>query len=255
MPMPIFKMKEELKEIEEETKFDEGESDESECESDESECETESECERGDSKSIMHYTSSQKILLVGEGDFSFALSLARAFGTAYNMVATSLDSLEMLGKKYNNGVENVRELEDRGCIVLHGIDATQMSQHYFLSTQRFDRVIYNFPHVGFMFPEDSFCQIKMNKQLVKGFLMNAKLLLMRPKGEVHVSHKEGQPYNQWDLAKKAAKAGLVFHHKVPFCRTDYPGYSNKRAHGFFADNSFPLFPASTFIFHFDNLTT
>lgn len=39
-----------------------------------------------------HYTSSQRILLVGEGDFSFALSLASAFGSATNMVATSLDS-------------------------------------------------------------------------------------------------------------------------------------------------------------------
>lgn len=237
------KIKEEEKE--EETESDEGES--------ESESESESMWAR-EEKSIMHYASSQKILLVGEGDFSFALCLARAFGTAYNMVATSLDSLEMLGKKYSNGVENVRELEERGCIVLHGVDATKMSQHYFLSTQRFDRVIYNFPHVGFMFPEGSVCQIKLNKQLVKGFLMNAKLLLMSPAGEVHVSHKEGQPYSQWDLSKKAAKIGLVFHQKVPFCKTDYPGYSNKRAHGFFADNTFPLFPASTFIFHLDNIS-
>jgi len=43
-------------------------------------------------KSISHYSSSQKILLVGEGDFSFSLCLARAFGTAKNMVATTLDT-------------------------------------------------------------------------------------------------------------------------------------------------------------------
>ncbi|GAB2281975.1 hypothetical protein Dimus_016539 [Dionaea muscipula] len=34
---------------------------------------------------------SDKILLVGEGDFSFAACLAKAFGSATNMVATSLD--------------------------------------------------------------------------------------------------------------------------------------------------------------------
>ena len=41
---------------------------------------------------IQHYSSSQKILLVGEGDFSFSACLARHFGSAANMVATSLDS-------------------------------------------------------------------------------------------------------------------------------------------------------------------
>ena len=39
-----------------------------------------------------HYSSLQQILLVGEGDFSFSLCLANAFGSASNIVATSLDS-------------------------------------------------------------------------------------------------------------------------------------------------------------------
>lgn len=39
-----------------------------------------------------HYSSKHKILFVGEGDFSFSLCLARAFGAAHNLVATSLDS-------------------------------------------------------------------------------------------------------------------------------------------------------------------
>jgi hypothetical protein len=43
-------------------------------------------------KWIEHYSSSHKILLVGEGDFSFAVCLAKTFGTAENMIATSFDS-------------------------------------------------------------------------------------------------------------------------------------------------------------------
>ncbi|PRQ30424.1 hypothetical protein RchiOBHm_Chr5g0024491 [Rosa chinensis] len=43
-------------------------------------------------KRIVHYSSSQKILLVGEGDFSFAACLATAFDSAANIVATSLNS-------------------------------------------------------------------------------------------------------------------------------------------------------------------
>lgn len=39
-----------------------------------------------------HYSSNHRILLVGDGDFSFSLCLARAFGSAHNLVATSLDS-------------------------------------------------------------------------------------------------------------------------------------------------------------------
>lgn len=39
-----------------------------------------------------HYSSKHKILFVGEGDFSFSLCLARAFGSAHNLIATSLDS-------------------------------------------------------------------------------------------------------------------------------------------------------------------
>lgn len=46
----------------------------------------------GEIRWIRHYCSYQRILLVGEGDFSFSASLARAFGSATNMIATSLDS-------------------------------------------------------------------------------------------------------------------------------------------------------------------
>lgn len=67
---------------------------------------------------------------------------------------------ENIGKKYSNGIRNVRELEERGCLVLYGVDAMDMSHHFFLKTQRFDRIVYNFPHVGFLYPEDSYCQIQ-----------------------------------------------------------------------------------------------
>lgn len=43
-------------------------------------------------KWVKHYCSSHKMLLVGEGDFSFSASLAAAFGSAHNMIATSLHS-------------------------------------------------------------------------------------------------------------------------------------------------------------------
>lgn len=50
------------------------------------------EMEVKETKRLRHYSNKQKILLVGEGDFSFSLSLARAFGSATNLTATTLDT-------------------------------------------------------------------------------------------------------------------------------------------------------------------
>lgn len=45
-----------------------------------------------ETKTLKQYSNKQKILLVGEGDFSFSLSLGRAFGSASNITTSSLDS-------------------------------------------------------------------------------------------------------------------------------------------------------------------
>ncbi|OWM85913.1 uncharacterized protein At4g26485-like [Punica granatum] len=50
---------------------------------------------------IMHYSSYHRILLVGEGDFSFAACSARAFGSAPNIIATSLDSQGFIYKEHS----------------------------------------------------------------------------------------------------------------------------------------------------------
>lgn len=89
---------------------------------------------------------------------------------------------------------------------------------------------------------------RLNKRLVKGFLKNAKLLLKKEGGEIHISHKEGHPYNKWHLEKKAHKIGLVLTQSVPFCKDDYPGYENKRAHGTLSDASFHLGDCTTYMF-------
>ncbi|GLJ08332.1 hypothetical protein SUGI_0086640 [Cryptomeria japonica] len=50
-------------------------------------------------RKLMHYSSLHRILLVGEGNFSFSSSLANAFDCAHNIVARSLDSRGLRRKK------------------------------------------------------------------------------------------------------------------------------------------------------------
>ena len=48
--------------------------------------------EKKAAKWLGHYSSAQSILVVGDGDFSFSLALATAFGSGEKLVATSFDS-------------------------------------------------------------------------------------------------------------------------------------------------------------------
>ncbi|KAK0595974.1 hypothetical protein LWI29_011594 [Acer saccharum] len=89
---------------------------------------------------------------------------------------------------------------------------------------------------------------KVEQGIGKGFLKNAKVMLKEGKGEIHVSHKEGDPYDKWELVNKAEKIGLIIHQVVPFCKQDYPGYHNKRAQGNNSDAPFPLGDCSTYKF-------
>ncbi|KAF6153861.1 hypothetical protein GIB67_001094 [Kingdonia uniflora] len=88
---------------------------------------------------------------IESGDFSFSACLAKAFGSANNMVATSLDSLVFLEKNYKNASSNILEIRNRGGIVLNNVDATKMAKNCLLKGRTFDRIIYNFPHAGFSF--------------------------------------------------------------------------------------------------------
>lgn len=88
-------------------------------------------------------------MLVGEGDFSFALAWARFQARAVAptsapalLTATSLDSEADVARKY--GLANVEQLRALGATVVHGVDAAQLGACNF--PHRFDEVRFNFPH-------------------------------------------------------------------------------------------------------------
>ncbi|XP_031405106.1 uncharacterized protein At4g26485-like isoform X2 [Punica granatum] len=198
-------------------------------------------------KKIMHYSSNHNILLVGEGDFSFAACLARAFGSAPHIVATSLDSRVKLESKYSRASINLEELEYRGCTVLHGVNAHTMSEHPSLIHKSFDRIVYNFPHAGFFDKEDDPLQIKVHRELVEGFLKSASSMLSY-NGQVHITHKTAYPFSAWDIVGLAKKVGLYLLDEDKFMPKRYPGYVNKRGEGPRCDESFPIGSCSTYKF-------
>ncbi|XP_022717875.1 uncharacterized protein At4g26485-like [Durio zibethinus] len=194
---------------------------------------------------IRHYCSFHKILLVGEGDFSFSASLAKAFGSATNMVATSLDSRGFLFRNYKKAMSNIHELRTRGCRILHGVDATEMANHYSLGGIKFDRVIYNFPHAGFYSDEPGESQKRRHQLLISLFFKNAKVMIDES-GEIHVTHKSNAFFLGWNLRGLASAVGLRLIEEVPFNFTDYPGYRTK--YGFGGDKNFNCNPSKTYKF-------
>jgi 25S rRNA (uracil2634-N3)-methyltransferase len=88
----------------------------------------------------------QRILTVGDGDFSFSLALARALG-GQNVVATSYESYASLQQIYGTQCTDVlRELALLGARVAHGVDAADLPATLPLDCSgsgRFERIVWN----------------------------------------------------------------------------------------------------------------
>nr|GLL44915.1 uncharacterized protein At4g26485-like isoform X1 [Ipomoea trifida] len=198
-----------------------------------------------DDKWIKHYSSSQKILLVGEGDFSFSAALATAFGDASNMLATSLNSHAFLAENYENAVSNIAMMRRKGCKVMHAVDATDMANHPSLKAFKFDRIVFNFPYAGFFKTESRASQLLIHQALMRPFLENA-VRMIGEDGEIHITHKTNGFHREWDIVGLAYQQGLQLVKAEDFQLSDYPGYNTKR--GFGGDDNFYCYPSKTYMF-------
>lgn len=110
------------------------------------------------------YKKEELILTIGDGNFSFSNALATIFeGEASNIVATAYDPglivvicllLEtILKQKYEDAEKNISSLTECGGTVLYNIDGTNLEAakkrkgNEALDAQ-FDKIVFNFPHVG-----------------------------------------------------------------------------------------------------------
>ena len=100
------------------------------------------------------FQATDKILLIGEGNFSFAQALVSSppasleFLPPSNITATAYDSEEECCSKYPDAAEIIAVLRNKGVEVLFGVDGTKLDRCAPLKGRKFDRIVWNFPHAG-----------------------------------------------------------------------------------------------------------
>lgn len=178
------------------------------------------------------FNPEDRILLVGEGDFSFAKSIVEHHG-CYELTATCYDSKEQLFEKYSpQGEAHVKYIEDEGQTVMYGVDATKLAKNAKLRSVAgagFEIVLFNFPHVGGK-STDVNRQVRFNQELLVSFFECCQTLLA-PEGKIVVTLFEGEPYTLWNIRDLARHAGLEVVRSFKFMAEAYPGYSHARTLG------------------------
>ncbi|XP_054989292.1 ferredoxin-fold anticodon-binding domain-containing protein 1 isoform X1 [Sorex araneus] len=89
----------------------------------------------------------RRLLLVGEGNFSFAAALSKTLDPSIRITATCLQCpAELAGDPVAQ--ENLQCLRERGADVRFGVDCTRLADALETHDREFDRIYFNFPHCG-----------------------------------------------------------------------------------------------------------
>ncbi|KAK0753141.1 hypothetical protein B0T18DRAFT_433992 [Schizothecium vesticola] len=187
------------------------------------------------------FSPSDRILLLGEGDLSFAASLATHHHCTA-LTATVLDaSPAALLAKYPHAQPNIDALSTPPHRLLYSLDALKHPPFTVPNPARpvfpwtparvgaFDRIVFNFPHVGGR-STDVNRQVRANQELLVGFFGSA-LKSLAPGGKVVVTLFEGEPYTLWNVRDLARHAGLAVERSFRFQAEAYPGYRHARTLG------------------------
>ncbi|KAI4237361.1 MAG: hypothetical protein LQ349_001890 [Xanthoria aureola] len=187
------------------------------------------------------FDTRHRILLVGEGDFSFTHSLYNSHH-CHNLIATCFDNDTVLAEKYPQSTAYIQELEAAAredetvhIKILYGVDATKLGKGGLGSGGKeikkggFDRVVFNFPHVGGL-TKDVNRQVRHNQELLVNFFKAAAPLLA-PEGSIIITIFEGEPYSLWNIRDLARHVDLKLGRSFKFQAEAYPGYKHARTLG------------------------
>jgi 25S rRNA (uracil2634-N3)-methyltransferase len=180
------------------------------------------------------YATGERILLVGEGNFSFARALCKHLGSGAGVYASSYDSEAVLSKKYSDAAACRKEIEDSlGGTVLTSVDAMRLHKVKEFRGA-FRKIVFNFPHLG-AGEKDVDKNIAMHRQLLAAFFASAvKCLEPSQDGFIHIALKTGEPYKSWKIVQtaRAACPELELKTAVPFSTSAWEGYAHRRTAGF-----------------------
>jgi ribosomal protein L40E len=188
---------------------------------------------------------SGRILVIGDGDFSFSRALCNRIaqlGSDAHVTATSLDSRQTLLEKYSTAALIMEELAKYQFVeVLHGVDATSLLCTLSIKTP-FDLVVWNFPYPV----ASERCQASEGAVLLNRFLSSVSEDAVLTKcGKVYITlasqqggtTREAKRFkHSWRIEDVAVKNGFDLFEVIPFDATEYVGYTPRRA---FLDESFP----------------
>ncbi|PCH34086.1 hypothetical protein WOLCODRAFT_135495 [Wolfiporia cocos MD-104 SS10] len=167
------------------------------------------------------FTAADRILLVGEGDFSFARALVQdppsplQFLPPGNVTATAYDTEEECYRKYLGASEIVSFLRGKGVEVLFSVDATKLEKCSPLKGRRWDKIVWNFPHAGKGITDQD-RNILSNQVLILGFLRSAAGFLatgpvpvvMRPRKRKQSDDEDEEDAAEGDSGEEGDNDGL-----------------------------------------------
>lgn len=232
-------------------------------------------------KNFIPFETNDTLLLVGEGDFSFAVSIVRQLLIdPENLIATSFDSEEEVKAKYPGTEENLQFLKDEGAQVFHDVDATNLGHclkipantkkntaKLFTPYRKLNHIMFNFPHTG-RGMKDTDRNIRDHQKLILGYFKSAKALFksvnddlknnfggysdMEPNNtqKIIISLFEGEPYISWGVKALARSENFRVERSGAFVWSAFEGYHHKRTNGI-RDTTKPAAERDARIYVFD----
>ncbi|XP_050777979.1 ferredoxin-fold anticodon-binding domain-containing protein 1-like isoform X4 [Gopherus flavomarginatus] len=169
----------------------------------------------------------RRLLLVGEGNFSFSASLCDASNRETCIIATCYESEERVSRQAL-AKTNIQHLRGKGVEVGFCVDCTKLKDYFLPAKRNFDCIYFNFPHYGRK------AGVTKNRELLMKFFCSCADVLTE-KGEVHVALCKGQGgtpadqpmrewHNSWQVVALAAGAGFILSDVHPFNLEDVHGY-------------------------------